>query len=458
MGSSTSANFSGWRPGAALRASVPGFLLVAGLLCGTGAEGQTASVAADNPDPTPILRIETGMHSALIRRIGADAQCRLLATGSDDKTVRLWSMPDGKLLRTQRLPIGLGHEGKIFAIATSPDGRLVAAGGWDAALKPKNGHGIYVFDSATGTSIRRLGVLPEVINHLVFSPDGKRLAVALNSGRGIRVLDVASGRELMSDPDFDGKSSYGLAFAADGSLFAVGFDGQLRRYGPDLKRTGRAATSGGQQPYSVAVDPAGQRLAVGFHDTPAVEIYDATTLRRIGAADTADVSNVDFESVAWSRDGSRIFAGGTAHDQAYHRQIRSWTRDGSRVGSDVPMSGSRIFSLEPCGDSVAFGTGDPAFGLLRPDRTAVTLGRGRTVDMRGKLGSAFTVSDDGKRVRFGLGSGAGTPVMFDLTRSVLTDAVTAPAGLVGPKTDGLTVTDWTDAAAPCGATDRTGAV
>jgi WD40 repeat protein len=450
MGSSIGVNFGGWRIGAALRASGPGFLLIVAALLGGSAAAwsQAATVAAGNPDPTPILRIETGMHSALIRRIGADAQCRLLATGSDDKTVRLWSMPDGKLLRTQRLPIGLGHEGKIFAIAVSPDGRLVAAGGWDAALKIKNGHGVYVFDSATGTSVRRLGAFPDVVNHIAFSPDGKRLAVALNSGRGIRVLDVASGRELMSDPDFDGKSSYGIAFAADGNLFAVGFDGQLRRYGPDLKRTGRAATSGGQQPYSVAVDSAGQRLAVGFHDTPAVEIYDATTLRRIGAADTADVANIDFESVTWSRDGSRIFAGGTARDQTYHRQIRGWTRDGSRVGADVPVSGSRIFSLEPCGDAIAFGAGDPAFGLLRPDRTAVTLGRGRTVDMRGKLGNAFTTSDDGKLIRFGLGAGADKPVTFDLTRSVLADAVTAPAGLAGPKIDGLAVTDWTDAPAP----------
>jgi hypothetical protein len=51
------------------------------------------------PDQEPVLRIETGMHTAPIRRIGVDAACRLAATASDDKTVRLWSLPDGKLLR-----------------------------------------------------------------------------------------------------------------------------------------------------------------------------------------------------------------------------------------------------------------------------------------------------------------------------------------------------------------------
>ena len=50
-----------------------------------------------------MLRIEIGMRTALIRGLGVDAACSLMATGSDDKTVRLWSLPDGHLLRTIRL-------------------------------------------------------------------------------------------------------------------------------------------------------------------------------------------------------------------------------------------------------------------------------------------------------------------------------------------------------------------
>jgi WD40 repeat protein len=49
-------------------------------------------------------------------------------TGSDDKTVRIWSLATGALLRTIRLPAGPGEVGKAYAVAISPDGALIAAG------------------------------------------------------------------------------------------------------------------------------------------------------------------------------------------------------------------------------------------------------------------------------------------------------------------------------------------
>ena len=78
----------------------------------------------------PILRVETGMHTTLIRRVVADPPHNRLITASDDKTVRVWQMPEGRLLATLRPPIDAGHEGQLFALAVSPDGRTVATAGW----------------------------------------------------------------------------------------------------------------------------------------------------------------------------------------------------------------------------------------------------------------------------------------------------------------------------------------
>jgi hypothetical protein len=106
--------------------------------CYHGAIDGSPSAALDAavkacPDQRPILRIETGMHTATIWRIGVDAACARIATASQDKTVRLWSLPDGKLQRTIRLPIGLEDGGEVRAVALSPDGRRLAAGGRDAS-------------------------------------------------------------------------------------------------------------------------------------------------------------------------------------------------------------------------------------------------------------------------------------------------------------------------------------
>ena len=132
--------------------------------CYRGAIDGAPSAALDAavkacPDQSPFLRIETGMHTAPIRRIGVDAACHRAATASDDKTVRVWSLPDGRLERTIRLPIGTQNEGKVFAVALSPDGRRLAAGGWDASYAKLGFDSLSLVDLDSG-SIRRVGTLP----------------------------------------------------------------------------------------------------------------------------------------------------------------------------------------------------------------------------------------------------------------------------------------------------------
>src|SRR5262245_15285644 len=70
----------------------------------------------------PMLVVDPGKHTAPIRDVGLDAAGRLAVTSSWDKTVRVWSLTDGKLLHTIRMPAGPGDIGKIYAVAMSPDG------------------------------------------------------------------------------------------------------------------------------------------------------------------------------------------------------------------------------------------------------------------------------------------------------------------------------------------------
>ena len=121
-----------------------------------------ATRAGDLPGARPVLRIEPGMHTAPIKSVGVDAACTLMVTGSDDKTARLWALPQEEggspeLLRTLRVPIGEGDDGKVYAVALSPDGKWVAAGGWDARYSVDKTMSAYIFEAATGRLVTRLG-------------------------------------------------------------------------------------------------------------------------------------------------------------------------------------------------------------------------------------------------------------------------------------------------------------
>jgi WD40 repeat protein len=118
------------------------FFLAAILLC-------CLNVAnAAEPPSEPILRIDPGEHTGQIRRIATDDAGRFLVTASDDKTARVWSLTDGHLLNTLRIPIGSGNEGKLFAVALSPDGQTVALGGW-TGWDYDGSASIFLFDRAS---------------------------------------------------------------------------------------------------------------------------------------------------------------------------------------------------------------------------------------------------------------------------------------------------------------------
>ena len=78
---------------------------------------------AGDPTTRPILRIETGMHTARVNGVSADAAGHWLASASNDKTARIWDLRSGALVKVIRPPIGDSREGNLGAVAISPGRR-----------------------------------------------------------------------------------------------------------------------------------------------------------------------------------------------------------------------------------------------------------------------------------------------------------------------------------------------
>ncbi len=107
---------------------------------------------------------------------------RLLATGAYDGAVRLWDVETGRQLR--RLT---GHDGEVWTVCFSPDGKTLASACWDRT--------VMLWDVDTGRQLRRLVGHEGVVNSASFSPDSKLLASG-SADHTVRVWDVQTGRQL----------------------------------------------------------------------------------------------------------------------------------------------------------------------------------------------------------------------------------------------------------------------
>lgn len=370
-------------------------------------------VAADLPRD-PMLRVETGMHTGAIKRLALSAHGQTMASASDDKTLRLWSMASGRLIKTLRVPIGLADEGRLWAVAMAPNGAWLATGGYTRGVTqaPGNYH-IYLFDGATGDLTQFLSGLPDVVNHLCVSDDGKHLAATFGSG-GLRVWSTAQWRQVASDPYYN-DASFWCDFSADGHLVTTALDGQVRLYDPAFRLLAKDKPSGGDRPFGVEFSPDGRRIAVGFSDQPEVRVLSAQTLDPVVTPNTQGLGVGDLSTVAWSPDGTRLFAGGRYQTRTGTFPVLLWEQGGA--GQRHLWSGTRSNILDlralPQGGLIV-ATNGPEW--RRYDANGRIQIEKRTVipDQRDKLGEHFLVSADGRQVSFGLGYGGEDQVLFDL--------------------------------------------
>ncbi len=391
-----------------------------------------------------VLRIETGMHTAVIGRIGVDARNRFLVTGSHDKTVRVWDLEDGTLLKTLRPPIGHGKEGKINAVAISPDGGTVAAGGY-TGYEWDEKYSIYLFDRATGVMTGRITGLPNDIKHIAYSPKGRFLAATLGAD-GIRIFRAGPGGGTLAGEDRDyGGRSYWADFAPDGRLVTACLDGFIRLYAPvgngDLKLLKKKTAPEGKEPFSAVFSPDGTRIAVGFNDSAKVDVLSAADLSHLYSPDTGGANNGNLCSVAWSHDGGRLYAGGT-YDSGGQSPILSWPQAGKGKVRELDGADMTIMHVLPlAGGGMAFGAGDPAFGLLSSSGERTLFQAPAIADYRNNR-EGFLLSGDGKSVRFGYEVRGKSPAVFDPTARRLDQSEPSSSNLYSPDMTSLDITDW----------------
>lgn len=321
------------------------------------------TVAQSTPSDNPILRIETGAHTGDIRRIAVDDANRFLVTASIDKTLRVWEPQSGRLLRTIRVPIGPDVKGELYAVAISPDGNTIAVGGF--FTQERDNESLYIFNRASGALIRRLQGLPNVVESLAYSPDGRFLAAGTRNG--IRLFSTSAYVVTGEDKNYTA-SIIDAQFDRSGRLVTASYDGLVRVYrippAGSLNLVAKQSPVAGEPIWSISISPDGSRIAIGFAELAKIVVVRTSDLTPLFEPDMTGVTKA-LSSVTWSADGTMLYAGGGARNKDQFNFIRVWSDGGKVHVRDISAAAQTVYYLLPLRDGgVVYSTGEPSFGLI----------------------------------------------------------------------------------------------
>ncbi|MBF0614075.1 MAG: hypothetical protein G8237_09795 [Magnetococcales bacterium] len=383
----------------------------------------------------PMLRVDSGMHTALIRRIATDPAGQYVLSVSDDKTLRIWSRGDGKLQLTMRVPIGWTQEGALYAVAFSPDGRTVAVSG-QTCVEWEDQYCIYLIDVRGGEVRRRIVNLPEAVTHLDFSPNGAFLAAVFADKAGVRVFSIPTGTQVFVSERYDVPANW-VDFAPDGRMVTSAYDGVVRLYDGNFRLRKSMQLAKGSKPHGVAFAPDGSRIAVGFRDRPAVAVLSGEDLTLSYLPDVTGVSD-NLWVVAWSLDGQTLYAGGGYRDKGRH-QMRWWSQSGLSDGQgrgdyvDVAAGRGHVMQIVPLPEGgIAFASAEPALGVLDGQGFSVFMHERSAANFQGAA-QRLLVSKRGRVVEFDLDGSGQQRVRFTVDKLLLSSAGGAGVELHAPK-------------------------
>ena len=176
-------------------------------------DGSATIIESETGKEVHAFRVSTGIGEKKALAYSPDGKL-LASTGEVGTQVDIWDTQSNR--RSSRL---VGHEGVVFSVAFSRDGRLLASASGD--------HTVRVWDLAAAKCAAVLTGHPDHVYTVDFHPDGKRLASG-GRDRAVWLWDLATRQDVAR---LEGHTNYvfSLAFSPDGTSLASGSgDGTVR--------------------------------------------------------------------------------------------------------------------------------------------------------------------------------------------------------------------------------------
>lgn len=219
------------------------------------------------PSTTAVRVFES--HTAKINAVAALPDGQRMITASKDKTLCLWDLKSGVVLKKME-----GHRGALNALAVSQDGKLIASGDARGELIACHGE--------TGESLTQpIKVHSAIILSLDFSPDGAVLATGLDDG----TTNFVSTRtwQVQGNPIKSGCVVRCVRYSPTGTLLGIATRERIEIYKPGKRQCVIKFKAHRKTNFSLAWTPDGTRLLTGGdHQDPTIREWDVSTWKQVG--------------------------------------------------------------------------------------------------------------------------------------------------------------------------------
>jgi WD40 repeat protein/serine/threonine protein kinase len=318
-------------------------------------------------DPQASCCVTLSAHEAPVSGVAFSLDGRWLASSSWDGTVKVWELL-GKSEPGAPGPIALrftlrGHRENVEGVAFCSDNRTLASAGWDKTVK------LWNLQAPLGDSLAELRTIPctHRVFGIVFSPDGRLLAVGQQDGIGL--YDPASGKSAAPFKRTPAPVP-GLVFSPDSRhLISAGasdpavkiWDVAAENFSFEIRQIGNG------QP-SVAVSPDGRRIAAPFRDNAAgrytAKVWDVNwDAKTYAVFRTLDGHAARIFKVAFSPDGRYLATG------SWDSTIKVWDLEAPTSAEPVTLRGHAGFILglaySPDGRRLASASGHTGHGEVK---------------------------------------------------------------------------------------------